>query len=177
MDTTVILVDEKDNFLGYEKKEVCHTGGGKRHRAITIFLFNKEGKILLQRRKHKRWDNVWDTAGATDVRHLEHGDESYEDSGERCMKTEWNISVPLRRLFGFNYFEKYGTMCENEYCMILIGEAPDNINYNPDVAYGQRWIGVKELAEEIGKNPDEYTPWAIIAVKEFLKHPASRKFL
>lgn len=177
MDTTVILVDEKDNFLGYEKKEVCHTGDGKHHRAIAIFLFNKEGKTLLQRRKHKRWDDVWDTAGATDVLHANDRDESYEDSGARCMKKEWNIVVPLQRLFAFNYFERYGEMCENEHLMILFGEVPDDIKHNPEIAYGMKWTTIRELADDIEKNPSDYTPWAIIAVREFLKHPAGKKFM
>ncbi|MBI4154349.1 NUDIX domain-containing protein [Candidatus Woesearchaeota archaeon] len=171
-DTTVILVDEDDNFLGYEKKEACHTGDGKHHRAIAFFLFNKNGETLLQRRKHKRWDNVWDIAGATDVLHINGKDETYEESAARCLEKEWKISVPLKRLFGFNYFEKYGDMCENEYLMILAGEISKDVEHNPEVAYGCKWVSLENLAEDIVKNPNDYTPWAIIAVKELRKSRA-----
>lgn len=170
MSQTLILVDDKDNFLGYEEKETCHTGDGKHHRAIALFLFNKKGEMLLQRRKHKRWDNVWDVAGATDVFHTDGKDESYEESGERCMKKEWDVVVPLKKLFGFNYFERYDDMCENEFCMMLFGEVDEEqLNHNTEVAYDHKWISLNELAEDMEKSPQEYTPWALIAVKEFLK--------
>ena len=176
MDTTVILVDENNNFLGYDKKEIAHSGDGKHHRAIAIFLFNSKGEMLLQRRKHKRWDNVWDVAGATDVLHIDGRDETYEESGQRCMQKEWGLTVPLRTLFGFNYFERYGTMCENEFCMMLAGEVPDTIKYNPEVAYGQKWIKLKELVDEVEKYPHHFTPWAIIAIKEFARHEEGKKY-
>jgi len=173
----LILVDENDKFLGYAPKEECHTGDGKHHRAIAVFLFNKNGQILLQRRKHKRWDNVWDIAGATDALHRDGKDETYEEAGRRCVEKEWGLAVPLERLFSFNYFQRYGDMCENEYCMLLIGEVPDNIKYNPDVAYGQKWISLKELAKDVEKNPEAYTPWAIITVKELMKHPFAKRLV
>ena len=176
-DTTVILVDENDNKLGYDKKEVCHMGNGKHHRAIAIFIFNEKGQTLLQRRKHKRFDNVWDTAGATDVLHIDGHDESYEESGSRCMKKEWNTDVKLEKLFGFNYFEKYKDMCENEFCMMLAGRADESIEFNSEVAYGSKWISMEELAWDVENNPQDYTPWAIIAVEEFMKRPEGKKFL
>ena len=44
---TLILVDRRDKSLGYESKEKCHTGLGKRHRAFVTLLFDDKNRILL----------------------------------------------------------------------------------------------------------------------------------
>lgn len=53
-----LLVDEKDNFIGTATKRECHKVGedGKvpLHRAFSVFLFNKRGDMLLQRRSSQK---------------------------------------------------------------------------------------------------------------------------
>ncbi len=53
-----ILVNANDESVGQASKEECHLldAGGKSllHRAFSIFVFNKEGELLMQQRsKHK----------------------------------------------------------------------------------------------------------------------------
>jgi len=50
-----ILVDEKDNIIGHDSKYNAHRftiekPHGLLHRAFSVFLFNEDGKLLLQRR-------------------------------------------------------------------------------------------------------------------------------
>jgi isopentenyl-diphosphate delta-isomerase len=50
-----ILVDESDNIVGYGSKEAAHrfegaTPTGRLHRAFSVFLFDAEGRLLLQQR-------------------------------------------------------------------------------------------------------------------------------
>ena len=49
-----ILVDESDRVIGSDSKKNCHLNvnieAGKLHRAFSVFLFNSEGKLLLQQR-------------------------------------------------------------------------------------------------------------------------------
>ena len=49
-----ILVDESDRVVGSDTKKNCHLNEhikeGKLHRAFSVFLFNSEGKLLLQQR-------------------------------------------------------------------------------------------------------------------------------
>ncbi|KAI5633025.1 NUDIX domain-containing protein [Phthorimaea operculella] len=53
-----LLVDEKDTFIGTATKRECHRVGpdGKvpLHRAFSVFLFNKRGDMLLQRRSSQK---------------------------------------------------------------------------------------------------------------------------
>ena len=49
-----ILVDENDKVIGSDTKKNCHLNenikAGKLHRAFSVFMFNSEGKLLLQQR-------------------------------------------------------------------------------------------------------------------------------
>ena len=49
-----ILVDESDKVVGSDTKKNCHLNSniekGLLHRAFSVFLFNQEGKLLLQQR-------------------------------------------------------------------------------------------------------------------------------
>lgn len=53
-----ILVDEQDKVVGSDTKKNCHLNvnieSGKLHRAFSVFLFNSEGKLLLQQRSEAK---------------------------------------------------------------------------------------------------------------------------
>lgn len=171
MEQTLILVDEKDNILSYAPRNKCHTGEGKRHRAFVILLFNKDKKILLQHRKHKLFDKLWNLAAASHPIHVDGRNESYIESASRCLRDEWGIeNVELKKIGAFNYFKEYGDHCENEHCALIVGEYDGELDMNPEVAYGFRWVSLKQLLSEIEKNPEIFTQWLKEAVKVLRSH-------
>lgn len=165
----ILAVDDQGNFTGeYILKNVGHTGKGKRHLAITVLLYNSKGQVLLQKRKHQIFDNIWDITGATHPLHRADGsDETLEEATWRCLEREYGIKekMPLKNLGFFNYFAKYGEYCENEHCAILVGEYNGPLELNPEVGYEYKWMDEKEFLEDIETNPQTYTPWAVKAVK------------
>lgn len=169
MDNQIILaVDDNGNFLEYIAKNVGHTGEGRRHLAITVLLFNSKWEVLLQRRKHKVFDNIWDFTASTHPLHLENGqDESLEQATQRCLKVEYDIesSIKLQNLGYFNYFQKINNLCENEHCAMMIGEYNGKIKMDPSVGYEYKWILKKEFLKDIENNPKNYAPWVIEGVK------------
>ena len=46
----VILVDEQDRAIGAMEKVAAHENGGVRHRAFSVFIFDAQGRWLLQKR-------------------------------------------------------------------------------------------------------------------------------
>ena len=165
MEQTMILVDDKDRFLGYAPRSVCHTGPGKRHRAFVILLYNKDGTILLQHRKHHLFDKLWDLTAASHPLHLEDRNEDYIEAAQRCLKTEWGIeNIELRKIGAFNYFKAYNDRCENEHCAVIVGEYNGKIATNPEVAYGFRWANLKQLLFEVTQFPHTFTAWLVEAV-------------
>ncbi len=168
---TILAVDEIGNFTGkYIRKSVGHKGEGKRHLAISVLLYNSKDEVLLQKRKHKVFDDIWDVTGATHPLHLESGqDETVEEATLRCLSREYGIKeVALKNHGFFNYFVKYGKLCENEHCAILVGEYNGRLNLNPEVGYGYKWMAKQEFLKDIEKNPKNYTAWAKEAVQVLL---------
>ena len=55
----LVMVDESDCVTGYETKRDCHLKKnilqyGMLHRAFSVFLFNKQGELLLQQRSNEK---------------------------------------------------------------------------------------------------------------------------
>lgn len=172
----LILVDKRDKFLGkYAPKMRCHTGEGLHHRAFTIMIFNEKGEVLLQKRKHKLWDDCWDLTNSHPLHRRDGTDETYKEAAQRCLEREWRINIPVKSLFAFNYFAQYeNNLCENEYCLFMIGQYNGQPKPNSKVAYGYRWLSFRRLLEEIKLHPQEYTPWLIVALEELEKHKRNR---
>ncbi|MCK4643329.1 NUDIX domain-containing protein, partial [bacterium] len=60
----VILVDKDDNPVGVEEKLAAHLNGGKLHRAFSVFLYDPDGNMLLQRRSAEKYHSpeLWSNA-------------------------------------------------------------------------------------------------------------------
>lgn len=170
-DQIILACDDQGNFTGeYIPKEVGHTGEGKRHLAITVLLENEKGEVLLQKRKHQVFDDIWDFTGATHPLHLEDHDETFEEATYRCLKREYDLNpqeiINLKNLGTFNYFASYKNgLCENEHCALLVGEYNGEVKVNPEVGYGYKWMKKEEFLKDIEENPQNYSPWAVEGVK------------
>lgn len=169
MDDQVILAtDEQGNFTGeYIPKWEGHTGEGKRHLAITVLIYNSKGEVLLQRRKHKVFDDIWDLTGATHPLHLGQGkDETFEEATLRCLKREYDIpKIKLKNWGSFNYFAQYDGLCENEHCAILTGEYNGPIKLNKEVGYSYKWTNKNQFLKDLEQNSEKYSPWAVEGTK------------
>lgn len=167
MSQTILASDENGKFLGYISKEEGHQGSGKKHLAIAVLLENSKGEVLLQKRKHRIFDNIWDLTGATHPLHLENGtDETLEEATLRCLSEEWGIrNIKLRRFGVFNYFAAYGDFCENEHCYLFTSEYDGEVFLNPGMGYEYKWMKKEDFLNDISQNPQKYTPWAQEAVR------------
>lgn len=165
-DQIILACDAQGNFKEYIPKEVGHTGSGRRHLAITVFVYNSKSQILLQKRKHKVFDNIWENTSSTHQLHLKDHDETDEEATLRALKREYAITeIELENLGGFNYFAQIGPLCENEHCKLLIGEYNGKIKFNPEVGYEIKWMDKIDFLKDIEKNPENYCPWTIKATK------------
>jgi isopentenyl-diphosphate delta-isomerase len=164
-DEHLILVDSDDNPIGFEEKVKCHLPNGKLHRAFTVLLFNKEGKLLLTRRSRSKmlWPNDWDGTVASHPRKSE----TYVSSAERRLPEEIGASCKLDYLFKFEYHVPYKDVgSENEVCGTLIGQVsePFGLKLVEDEISEVRWVDGDDLFSDIEKNPQSYCPWMIVAL-------------
>lgn len=162
----VILVDENDNQIGLEDKVKAHLGQGILHRAFSVFVFNKKGQLLLQQRASEKmlWPLCWTN---TCCSHPREG-EKYEEAGQRRLKEEMGFTCSLKRIGEITYHANYKDIgSENEYCPVLVGEYDGEVNFDKKEANNIKWIDLKELKEDMEKNPDNYTPWFKIELDKF----------
>lgn len=164
-DQTLLLVDDDDNFLGYEKRVVCHTGKGKRHRAFVTLVVDGDNKLILQRRRHKLFDNLWDLTAISHPLHQGGKDETWQAASDRALKKEMGINhVEIKNIGNFNYFAKDGNNCENENCSVLVGRWIGKVASNPDEVYEVKKMAFSEFISDVHENPQNYTPWAVLAL-------------
>lgn len=155
----------------YFAKEIGHTGEGKRHFAISVLVYNSKGEVLLQKRKHRVFDDIWDMTASTHQLHSEDGiNETDEEATLRSLKREYGINEVknLKNYGGINYFAQYGDVCENEHDIILTAEYDGDVKLNNEVGYNYKWMEKEEFLKDIEENPRKYSPWSQKAV-ELLK--------
>jgi len=161
----LILVDKNDKQIGNEEKVRCHLPDGKLHRAFTILLFDKEGRLLLTQRSMSKmlWPGDWDGTVASHPRQSE----TYVSSAERRLPEELGLSCKLDYLFKFEYHVPYKNIgSENEVCGTLIGTLDDlsKIKLVEDEISAVRWITLEKLLSEIESSPETFCPWMIVAL-------------
>lgn len=175
---TLILVDNNDRIIGYAPRSICHTGKGKRHRAFVVALYNKKGEILLQRRKHALFTNMWDLTGASHPLRLRGRNESYMKAATRCVRDEFGLrGISLRKIGAFNYFAPQGKNCENEHCAVIVGKYDGKVKANPKVAYGFRWASLRETLATIRRKPESFVMWARLGTNVLRNHALGRRLL
>jgi len=164
----LVLVDDNDKELGLDTRENCHKGMGRRHRAFVVFLFDKDGRMLLQRRsmKKKLWPAYWDVSVTSHV----YKGETYEEAGIRRSKQELDVEVKsLERKLDYTYWAKFGDYSENEFCVLLIGKLEGEPRPDPDEIMETRYITMDDLAADMSRSPEQYTPWFKIAFEKYKK--------
>lgn len=92
-----IIVDEKDNVVGYKTRFECHHNKNLIHRVTNIAIFNTKGEILLQKRSMtKDLYPGFFTLSASG--HVSKG-ESYEQAAKREMEEEIGLkNIPIKEV-------------------------------------------------------------------------------
>ena len=155
---SLILVDTEDNEIGHLSKLECHNNEGILHRAFSIFLFNDEGHLLIQKRSSQKrlWPLYWSN---TCCSHPREG-EDILDAAMRRLEDELGINgVHLEYLYKFSYQASYKDIgSENEMCSVFIGSVNEDVIFNKNEIERIRFIDCESLEEEMNLNSD-FTPW------------------
>jgi isopentenyl-diphosphate delta-isomerase len=165
MEEKVVLVNENNEVLGTMPKMEAHEKGVL-HRAISILIYNPEGKMLIQQRAATKyhWPLIWSNAVCSHPR----VHESFLEAAERRLSEELNIRCSLKETLRFVYKaqDEATGLIEHEYDVVYTGIYDGDIPFNPDEIASIRWIGLNELTEEINAEPEKFSFW----FKEILKH-------
>lgn len=168
MQEHVVLVDEKDTPLGLMEKQEAHIKGAL-HRAFSVFVFNDQGKTLLQQRAATKYHSplLWTN---TCCSHPREG-ETYLEGAQRRLQEEMGFSCPLEEKFHFIYKANVGQeLIEHELDHVFIGYYNENPLINLKEVSNYKWLTIEEIKQEIENHPEKYTEWFKIIFKEYLHH-------
>ena len=171
MKNELILVDTNDKEIGYADKEEVHEKA-LLHRAFSVFIYTlkeNEPYMLI----HKRALNKYHSGGLWTNSCCSHPgkDESIEAAVSRRLKEELGISADVKELYSFTYYHRFTANCaEFEYDHVFIGRYDEtDIPYSHDEIAEIRWISLKDLEKSIMSEPDDYTPWFMIAAPRVIE--------
>jgi isopentenyl-diphosphate delta-isomerase len=160
----VILVDEDDREIGTEEKLAAHLGEGRLHRAISIFVFNSRGELLLQRRAATKYHfaGLWSN---TCCSHPRPG-ESIAAVSERRLREEMGISPPLKavRTFRYNATDPATSLSEHELVHLVVGRTDEDPSPDASEVSDWAWEGLDRLRRNLAARPSAYTPWLPIGL-------------
>ncbi|MDH3646656.1 MAG: isopentenyl-diphosphate Delta-isomerase [Gammaproteobacteria bacterium] len=154
----LVLVDGQDQEIGFESKGTVHDGTGLLHRAFSLFIFNKQGELLMQQRSAAKrlWPMFWSNSCCS---HPREG-EDIDDATHRRLREELGMRSDLQFLYRFRYHAQFGELgAEHEFCWVYIGRSDDMIRVNRNEIAAWRWIAIEDLEREMGEQPHGFTPW------------------
>ena len=169
---TVILVDENDVEIGHEEKIVAHQKA-LCHRAFSVFILNKEKKILLQKRHSDKYHcaGLWSN---TCCGHPRPG-EITAAAAARRLSEETGICTELHDIGRFHYTAVFDNgLTENEVDHVFHGLlTQDRFIINGEEIEDIRWASLEELVHLLDRYPQQFTPWllpALALLKKILRH-------
>lgn len=154
----LILVDDQDREIGFQSKADCHDRDGLLHRAFSLFVFNRDGEVLLQRRAaNKRlWPLYWSNSCCS---HPRRG-EDMEEAVHRRLYQELRIRSELNYLYKFQYAASFGAAgSERELCWVYAGLSEDPVRANATEISEWRYVSPLQLDNELQRRPERFTPW------------------
>lgn len=176
-DEMVVLVDENNNPLGTARKSETHHADTQLHRAFSVFLFNENGELLLQRRALSKltWPGVWSNSccGHTML------NERTEQAAARRLAFELGIrNVDLRMaLPEFRYRAEKDGIVENEICPVMVGITDQEPAANPYEVGETQWVRWNDFLASIRRADCELSPWAVEEGLLLADSPVLRKLL
>lgn len=155
----VVLVDDADREIGTAEKVAAHRDGGRLHRAFSIVLFNRRGEMLLQQRALSKYHfgGLWTNACCGHPR----PGEAVAVAARRRLREELGVDLPLRPVFSFQYEAADAStgLCEREIDHVFVGELEGAAAPNPQEVDALRWSDCDEVARDLARHPERYTPW------------------
>ena len=164
----VILVDEKDNQVGLMSKLEAHQKGIL-HRAFSIFIFNSDYKLLLQKRASSKYHSgsLWTNTCCSHPRESE----SIIEAGLRRLKEEMGFTTPLEPMFSFIYKSKFDNgLIEHEFDHVLLGYYDKPPFINAIEVSEWKWMSLEKIILEIKNKPEDFTVWFKIIFERFYNH-------
>ena len=164
----VVLVDRNDNPMGLMPKLEAHEKGVL-HRAFSVFILNRKGQLMLQRRALDKYHSpgLWTNTCCSHPRESE----SNIEAGVRRLKEEMGFTTQLKPMFSFIYKSKFDNgLTEHEFDHVLLGYYDKPPFINAIEVSEWKWMSLEKIILEIKNKPEDFTVWFKIIFERFYNH-------
>jgi isopentenyl-diphosphate Delta-isomerase len=159
----VILVDEHDREVGLSEKIAAHERGVL-HRAVSVFAFDADGAMLIQRRARGKYHSggLWSNSACTHPR----VGESNEEAARRCLRDEMGLECEaLDRAFAFIYRAQVSaTLVEHELDHVFVARIAQAPSPNVDEVEAWRLLSLTQVQREVADDPSRFSAWFPLAL-------------
>jgi isopentenyl-diphosphate Delta-isomerase len=153
----LILVDEHNRAIGRAEKWTVHQQA-LLHRAFSIFLVERDGRLLLQRRSRAKYHSggLWANSCCG---HPRPGETTLR-AARRRLGEELGATSALRFAFQARYCTGLPNgLTENEIVYVYFGVAPRVLAPNPAEVSEVSRLSLDELRKDIRLHPRRYAYW------------------
>jgi isopentenyl-diphosphate delta-isomerase len=146
--------------IGIRRRGDVHRSGDW-HRAANVLLFDRLGRLYLQRRAADKdlWPDAWDVSVGE---HLKPG-ETFVDGARRGLAEELGVSgvalTPLGDIVHATVALPADDVLDNELQQSFTGTYDGTITPDPAEVAAVRAIDRRTLVEELRRGDERYTPW------------------
>jgi isopentenyl-diphosphate delta-isomerase len=157
----VILVNEKDEAIGSMEKIEAHEKA-LLHRAFSVFIFNKKGEMLLQKRAATKYHSagLWTNACCS---HPQPGEDLLQSATKR-LQEEMGFETSITKAFDFIYNAPFDNgLTEYEFDHVFIGSYDGAVEPNREEVSDYCYKSMADLKESVVDNSRNYTEWFKIA--------------
>ncbi len=166
MQNTISLVNTEGRVIGEIEKLEAHEKG-LLHKAFSIFIFNQEGDLLLQKRDVEKYHSggLWTNTCCSHPRF----NEDLNLAIHKRLIEEMGFDIKdLKEVYSFIYNVKLTNgLTEHEYDHVFVGKYNNEIiNPNADEVCDYKWVSMDWLKQDIISNPEDYTEWLKIILKD-----------
>jgi isopentenyl-diphosphate delta-isomerase len=168
----VVLVNSDDKELGTMEKLKAHQSGTL-HRAFSIYLINKNGDFLLQRRAADKYHSagLWTNTCCSHPLPKE----TTMQAAIRRLDEEMGIATSLTHLFHFTYRVAFANgLIEHELDHVYLGNFNDTPRPNPEEVMDWKYISADEIIKDVKLHPELYTEWFKLSYENVILKSISR---
>ncbi|RPA87520.1 Isopentenyldiphosphate isomerase [Ascobolus immersus RN42] len=180
MEEVCIVLDSNDKPIGTGSKKLCHLmtniNKGLLHRAFSVFLFDQEGRLLLQQRADEKitFPGMWTNTCCSHPLGVpgETGSELQESilgvkrAAQRKLDQELGIKSEQVPLDKFKFLTRIhylapsdGKWGEHEIDYILFIQTPVDTVPNPNEVKDVKYVTQQELKDMFKTDGLTFTPW------------------
>jgi isopentenyl-diphosphate delta-isomerase len=171
----VVLVDDDDQPIGTADKATIHHSGTPLHRGFSVFLFDRQGRLLLQQRSlaKRTWPGVWSNSCCGHPRLRE----STTDAMRRRIDEELGIrDVELTVVLpDYRYRAELDGVVENELCPVAVGCIDQMPVPNQDEVAAISWLPWPNALDAFARGA-QFSPWCVEEAQLLDRHLVFQSF-